>query len=145
MSRTRFSDLTQTPEQRFNPEAVSDLIRPEWFQGVSEAQLAKAVGLSQFGVNRVSLEPGSYSALRHWHEGEDEFVLVLDGELLLIDDDGEHRLQAGAFAGFPAGNQNAHHLHNASTKPASYLAIGTRLPSKDVIHYPDDDLGPKLR
>ena len=116
--------------------------RSGWFKGVFESRLAKLAGLSQFGVNRVTLDPGSYSALRHWHEGEDEFVLILEGEPVLIDDNGPHTLREGDFVGFPSGVDNAHHFCNQSDTPATYLAVGTRLPDKDLIHYPDDDLGP---
>ncbi|MCC7268338.1 MAG: cupin domain-containing protein [Caulobacteraceae bacterium] len=117
-------------------------IRPEWFQGFVEQQLAKSVGLTQFGVNHVTLQPGARSALRHWHEAEDEFVLVVQGELVLIDDAGEHRLPTGAFAGFPAGEPNAHHLANLSDTPAAYLAVGSRRPGAETIHYPDDPMEP---
>ena len=117
-----------------------NMIKPELFVGNHEAQLGKAVGLTQFGVNRVRLEPGSASALRHWHEGEDEFVYVLSGELTLIDDHGEHPMPPGTFAGFPAGEANAHHLVNRSDADAEYLAIGSRKPGEDACHYPDDPL-----
>jgi len=79
------------------------------------------------------------SALRHWHEEEDEFVYLLDGELTLIEDDGETILRPGDAAGFKAGTANAHHLVNLSDQPATYLEIGTRAPHERA-HYPDDDL-----
>src|SRR3982750_3958167 len=68
--------------------------------GFSEARLAKAAGLTQFGVNLVRLAPGSQTALRHWHEAEDEFVYVLEGTPTLIDDNGPHQLAPGDAAGF---------------------------------------------
>ncbi len=118
------------------------MIKPEKFAGRSEAQLGKTAGLTQFGVNRVTLAPGAWSSLRHWHEGEDEGVLVLAGELVLIDNDGEHALKAGDFAGFPAGVANGHHLVNQSTAPATFLAVGSRKVGDETVHYPDEDLGP---
>ena len=117
-------------------------IEPERFAGKHEARLGKAVGMTQLGVNQVTLEPGAISALRHWHEGEDELVYVLSGQLTLVDENGAHPLEAGSFAGFPAGVANAHHLVNDSGAPATYLAIGSRRPGQDVVHYPDDELGP---
>lgn len=120
-------------------------IKPELFTGNHEAQLGKSVGLTQFGVNHVRLEPGSASALRHWHEGEDELVYVLEGELTLIDDNGAHALGPGSYAGFPAGVANAHHLINRSSEDAVYLAVGSRRPRADTVHYPDDELGPLKR
>jgi uncharacterized cupin superfamily protein len=114
----------------------------ELFAGNHEARLGKSVGLTQFGVNHVTLDPGAISALRHWHEAEDEFIYVLAGELTLIDDNGEHQMGAGAFAGFPAGVANAHHLINKSNEPATFMVVGSRRPGEETIHYPDDDFGP---
>src|SRR5665811_321031 len=72
--------------------SVPDAVKAALFEGRREAQLGKAVGLRQFGVNHITLASGAYSALRHWHEAEDEFVYVLFGEVTLIDDNGTHRL-----------------------------------------------------
>jgi len=89
-------------------------------------------------MNYVEIEPGSISSLRHWHEGEDELVYVLSGELTLIDENGEHVLTPGCIAGFPAGVPNAHHLRNKSGAWASFLVVGTRKRGRETIHYPDD-------
>jgi uncharacterized cupin superfamily protein len=95
--------------------------------------------LSQFGVNLVTLPPGSWSSLRHWHETEDEFVYVLEGELTLVDNDGEHVLKPGMCAGFKAGISNGHHLVNKTGKPATYLEVGTRAESARAF-YSDIDM-----
>jgi uncharacterized cupin superfamily protein len=117
-------------------------IKQELFAGRHEQRLAKTVGITQFGVNILTLDPGAWSALRHWHEAEDEFVYVLDGVLTLVDDNGAHELTAGSIVGFPAGEPNGHHLQNRSDAPASYIVVGSRRPGEETIHYPDDDLGP---
>ena len=124
------------------PESYVNPIKPELFAGKHEGRLGKLVGMTQFGVNHVTLDPGSMSSLRHWHEAEDEFVYVLAGKLLLIDENGEHELTAGSFAGFPAGAPNAHHLANVSDAKASFLVVGSRRPDAETIHYPDDGIGP---
>jgi uncharacterized cupin superfamily protein len=139
---TSLRHISQVPAQVGLPASMSNPIKPELFAGKHEAQLAKIVGVTQFGVNHVKLEPGSISSLRHWHEGEDEFVYVLAGELTLIDGTGEHTLIAGSFAGFPAGRANAHHLKNKSNAPASFIVVGTRKRGEEIIHYPDDGIGP---
>ena len=100
--------------------------------------LGAGLGLTQFGVNHVTLAPGAISALRHWHAREDEFVYVLTGEITLIDEHGEHILRAGDYAGFPAGEANAHHLANRSVAEAAYLDVGTRFVGEETVHYPDD-------
>lgn len=102
-------------------------------------RLGEACGLTRFGVNLVTLGPGGQSALRHWHTLEDEFVYVLDGEVVLVTDAGEQVLRAGDCAGYPAGKADAHHFINRSGKPARYLEVGNRDDS-DVATYPDDDL-----
>jgi uncharacterized cupin superfamily protein len=107
--------------------------------GRAKRALGDAFGLTQFGVNLTVLAPGAASAERHWHEAEDEFIYVLEGEVTLIDNDGEHSLTAGMCAGFKAGVPNAHRLVNRSSVPVSLLEIGTRSDS-DRAHYPEADM-----
>ena len=102
-------------------------------------RLGDAVGITQFGVNLVELGPGDMSAQRHWHETEDEFVYMLDGELTRVTDEGERILAAGLCAGFPAGKASGHHLINRGKTVARYLEVGTRV-KNDVVHYSDIDL-----
>jgi uncharacterized cupin superfamily protein len=106
--------------------------------GRAKRALGDQFGLSQFGVNLTVLAPGSSSAERHWHEKEDEFIFILEGEVVLIDDDGEHLLTPGMCAGFKAGDPNAHKLVNRSSLPVTLLEVGTRSES-DRAHYPDAD------
>jgi uncharacterized cupin superfamily protein len=105
----------------------------------SKRKLGDATGLTQFGVNLVTLPPGVESSMRHWHTREDEFVYVLEGELTLVTDAGEQVLGPGACAGFPVGKKDGHHFVNRSNRPARYLEIGTRDPM-DECDYPDIDL-----
>ncbi|EQD74775.1 Cupin 2 conserved barrel domain protein [mine drainage metagenome] len=103
-------------------------------------QLGDAAGLDQFGVNLLRLPAGGWSSQRHWHETEDEFIYVLEGEVVLVTDAGEERLRAGDCAGFKAGVADAHHLQNRSGREALILEVGTRNPDGDGAHYPDIDL-----
>ena len=107
--------------------------------GRERRRLGNAVGLDQFGVNLTTLRPGSASALRHWHEREDEFVYVLEGELVLIENEGETVLRPGDAAGFKANTPNGHHLINKSDRPALYLEIGTRS-KHEKVEYSEVDL-----
>ena len=107
--------------------------------GRTRKRLGLAAGLSQYGVNLTRLAPAAASALRHWHETEDEFIFVLEGEITLVEDDGETLLHPGDAAGFKAGIANGHHLVNRSGRDALFLEVGTRA-SQDRAHYPDDDL-----
>ena len=102
--------------------------------------LGDGLGLSQFGVNLVTLPPGTASALRHWHSHEDELVYILSGSLTLVTEAGEQVLGPGMAAGFPAGVADGHCLVNKSEAVASYLEVGTRVPEQDRVVYPDHDL-----
>jgi uncharacterized cupin superfamily protein len=102
-------------------------------------RLGNAAGLDQFGVNLMRLPSGTQSSQRHWHQSEDEFVYVLDGELVLLENDGETVLKAGDAAGWKAGTDNGHCLINRSQRDALYLEIGTRK-VHDRVDYPDIDM-----
>ncbi len=108
--------------------------------GRHRKRLGDAGGLTQFGVNLTRLESGAGSAHRHWHENEDEFVFVLEGEVTLVEDEGETVLGAGDAATFKAGVANGHQLINRSASDVVYLEIGTRSAS-DRGTFPDIDLG----
>jgi len=103
---------------------------PPEFQKISKDRLRQrlgdAGGLTDFGVNLTQLPPGNWSAQRHWHSHEDEFVYVLSGEVILVEDEGETVLQAGDCAAFPKGTGNGHHLINRSEETATYLEVGSR-------------------
>jgi uncharacterized cupin superfamily protein len=107
--------------------------------GRIKQRLGDAAGLKNFGVNLVKMEPGSQSALRHWHTRQDEFIYVLEGELTLITNAGAQVLTAGMAAGFPAGEADGHHLINHTETIAVYLEVGDRT-ANDEVDYPDDDL-----
>jgi uncharacterized cupin superfamily protein len=38
-------------------------------------------------VNLTKLEPGAATSILHWHEQEDEFVYILQGECVLVEDE----------------------------------------------------------
>jgi len=92
-------------------------------------RLGDAGGLRDFGVNLMRLPPGGWSSQRHWHSHEDEFVYVLEGELVLVEDGGETLLRAGDCAAFPKNTGNGHHMINRSGALAVYLEAGSRQPA----------------
>jgi uncharacterized cupin superfamily protein len=129
-------DLNNIPEHRgtnYPPpfdQVVSQRIRQ---------RLGDAGGLTQFGVNLLQLPPGAWSAQRHWHSHEDEFVYVVSGEVVLVTDTGEQLLRAGDCAAFPANAPNGHHMVNKSGNIAVCLEVGSRS-SADRVEYPDIDM-----
>ena len=108
-------------------------------EGRVKRPLGDLFGLKNFGVNRTTLAPGAYSALRHAHAKQDEFVYVLEGEPTLVTNAGETPLRPGMCAGFRAGTGDGHHLHNRTRKDVVILEIGDRT-AGDSATYPDDDL-----
>jgi uncharacterized cupin superfamily protein len=109
-------------------------------EGRARKRLGNAVGLTQFGVNICTLKPGAQSSQRHWHETEDEFVYVLDGEVVLVEAGGETVLKKGDAAGWKAGVTNGHTIINRSNRDALVLEVGTRDPKSDKVTYPDIDM-----
>ena len=101
-------------------------------------RLAPAAGLTDFGVSQVVLEPGGVSSQRHWHDKVDEFLVVVSGEAVLIEDEGETVLRAGDCAAFPKGAANGHHLRNRGGEDCVFIVVGS--PDQGNCYYPDVDL-----
>ena len=115
------------------PPRYAGEVQERWYR-----RLGPASGLSQFGVSHVTLKPGAWSSQRHWHEGEDEFVVMLTGQAFLVDDEGEHVMNPGDCASFPAGETNGHVLQNRGPSDCLFIAIGR--PSETDCQYPDIDM-----
>src|SRR6516165_11691547 len=116
------------------PEPYRSRVMPRF-----KRRIGDAVGLTRIGINYTVLPPGKESSMRHWHTHEDEFVFVLEGEVVLRTEAGEQVLRAGMCAGFPAGAEDGHHLINRSAADAVYLEVSNR-DSADSAYYPDPDV-----
>ena len=101
------------------PPPFDQNVAGRWYR-----RLAPAMGLTDFGVSHVVLKPGAWSSQRHWHDGEDEFLVILSGEALLVEDEGCTALQAGDCAAWPKGNTNGHHLRNEGDQDCEFIVIG---------------------
>lgn len=88
-------------------------------------RLAPAGGLTQMGASHVVLKPGAWSSQRHWHDGEDELLIMLTGEAILVEDGGEVVVRPGDVLAWPAGVQNGHHLINRTDQDCSFVCVGT--------------------
>lgn len=128
-------DLSAIPQSNATgyPPEYAEAVQGRWYR-----RLGLAGGLTEFGVSHVTLKPGAWSSQRHWHEGEDEFVVVLSGQAILVDDDGEHPMGPGDCAAFPAGQANGHVLQNRSDADCVLIAVGR--PTASDCHYPDIDM-----
>jgi len=129
-------DPTQLPPRiaSLYPEPFRSRVLPR-----EKRRLAAALGLTKIGVNLTTLPPGKESSMRHFHTREDEFIFVLEGELVLRTDQGEQVLTAGTCAGFAAGVRDGHQFVNRSDRPARYLEVSNH-DSDDEAEYPDEDL-----
>ena len=101
-------------------------------------RIAPAAGIEDFGISHVVLEPGGISSQRHWHEAEDELVVMLEGEAVLVEEGGETVMRPGDLATFAKGVANGHHLVNRSDAPCTFVAVGK--PAASDCHYPDIDV-----
>jgi uncharacterized cupin superfamily protein len=101
------------------PVPFNQEVQGRWYR-----RLAKAGGLTDFGVSHVTLKPGAWSSHRHWHDGEDEFVVMLEGEAVLVEDDGRTVLKPGDCAAWPKGSTNGHHLRNEGDRDCVFIVIG---------------------
>jgi uncharacterized cupin superfamily protein len=128
-------DLDAIPQTNATgyPAIYADVVQGRWYR-----RLAPATGLSDFGVSHVTLHPGAWSGQRHWHEGEDEFVVILSGEAVLVEDGTRTPVRPGDCIAYPKGDPNAHCLVNESDADCVFIAVGR--PSATDCHYPDIDM-----
>ena len=103
-----------------------------------QRKVGEAAGLTLLGARHVVLEPGAWSSQRHWHEGEDELLVMLSGKAVLIEDDGETELTAGDIAAWPCGVRNGHHLVNRSAEPCTFVCVSAGSDAGGA--YPDIDM-----
>jgi uncharacterized cupin superfamily protein len=128
-------DLNAIPQTNATgyPPVYADKVQGRFYR-----RLATAAGLADFGASHVVLQPGAWSSQRHWHEAEDELVVMLAGEAVLVDDAGETVMRPGDVAAFPKNDGNGHVLQNRSAEPCVFVAIGR--PAASDCHYPDIDM-----
>lgn len=100
------------------PAPFHEPVQGRWWK-----RIAPAAGLTEIGASHVTLEPGAWSSQRHWHDDEDELVVMLSGRAVLVEDDGESEVGAGDVLAWPKGVRNGHHLINRSDEPCTFVAI----------------------
>lgn len=117
------------------PEPFDAEVERRWYR-----RLAPAAGLTRLGASHVTLEPGAFSSQRHWHRVEDELVVMLEGEAVLIEDEGETVVRPGDVLAWAAGVENGHRLHNRTDRPCVFVAISGGDSAGDSGEYPDIDM-----
>ena len=128
-------DLESIPQTNATgyPATFANAVQGRWYR-----RLGPAGGLTDFGVSHVLLKPGAWSAQRHWHEDEDEFLVLLSGAATLVDDNGETALSPGDCVAFPKNDRNGHCVVNKSAEDCVFVVVGHS--SNGACHYPDIDL-----
>lgn len=119
MPKLDLESIEQTNRTGY-PAPFDKEVAGRWYR-----RLAPAGGLTQFGVSHVALKPGGWSSQRHWHDEEDEFLVMLSGEAVLVEDEGRTVLRPGDCAAFPAGVKNGHHLRNESESDCTFVVVGS--------------------
>ena len=132
MPKLTLEDIPQSNATGY-PPVYADVVQGRWYR-----RLAPASGITDFGASHVVLMPGAWSSQRHWHEGEDELVVMIAGEAVLVDDHGETPMRAGDIAAFAKNDGNGHVLINRSDADCVFVAVGR--PSATACHYPDIDM-----
>ena len=133
MPKVDLAAIEETNRTGYPPPFDKD-VAGRWYR-----RLAPPTGLTDFGASLVRLDPGAWSSQRHWHEGEDELLVMIEGEAVLVEDDGRTTLKLGDVAAWAKGVANGHHLINESDSPCRFLVVGSRPAGQDC-HYPDIDL-----
>ena len=118
MPKVDLESIEQVNRTGYPPPFNQD-VAGRWYR-----RLAPATGLTDFGASHVVLKPGAWSSQRHWHEREDEFLVMLTGEAVLVEDEGRTILRAGDIAAWPKGTGNGHHLRNESERDCSFVVVG---------------------
>jgi uncharacterized cupin superfamily protein len=130
-------DLAAIPQTNATgyPAPFDEAVAGRWYR-----RLAPPANLTALGASHVTLAPGAWSSQRHWHAEQDELVVMLQGEAVLVEDDGETIVRAGDVLAWPAGVQNGHHLQNRSDAPCLFVAISAGPREQDHGEYPDIDM-----
>jgi len=126
-------DSLQPTNRTGYPPPFDEPVRGRW-----QRKIGEAAGLTALGARHVVLEPGAWSSQRHWHEGEDELLVMLSGTAVLIEDGGETELGSGDIVGWAKGVRNGHHLVNRSGEPCTFVCVSAG--SERGGSYPDIDM-----
>lgn len=99
--------------------------------------LTAEVGATLTGCAVYEVEPGEATWPYHFELNEEEWLVVVTGELTLRTPEGERVLRAGDVACFPAGAAGAHAVRNDGDAVARFLMPSSAAPYGDACVYPD--------
>ena len=122
MPKLNLESIPQTNATGY-PAPFDEEVAGRWYR-----RFAPAIGLSRFGASHVVLKSGAWSSQRHWHESEDELLVMIAGEAVLVENatdehEGRSILKPGDICAWPSGVENGHHLRNESHADCVFLVI----------------------
>lgn len=86
----------------------------------ARAMLGKAAGAKLTGLSIYELPPGQAAWPYHYELNCEEWLIVVDGELVVRTPEGAASLRAGDVMCFPAGAAGAHQIRNESDVSARF-------------------------
>lgn len=98
---------------------------------------ARDLGAALTGLTVYELEPGEATWPYHFELNEEEWLLVVDGELTVRTEEGERVLRAGDVVCFVAGPSGAHAVRNAGTATVRFAMPSSMAKLGDATVYPD--------
>ena len=105
----------------------------------SAKSVTEDVGAARTGMGVYEVAPGEKTWPYHFELAEEEWLVVIDGEVTLRTPEGERVLRAGDVAVFPVGPAGAHAIRNDGTASARYALISSVAEDADGAVYPDSD------
>jgi uncharacterized cupin superfamily protein len=103
----------------------------------SAASVTEPAGARLTGLSVYELPPGQAGWPYHFELAEEEWAIVLSGEVVLRTPTGERRLRRGDVACFPAGAEGAHAFRNDGAETARFAMPSSVSQFADVCVYPD--------
>jgi uncharacterized cupin superfamily protein len=124
-AHVNLGDLVAEPEASDPPGYQNRAVR-----------LGPLIGAERLGATIYKLPEGQSTCPYHYEYGREEWLFVLEGNPVLRDPDGEHRLEPGDLVLFPEGPQGAHKLTNTDPGTARIM-IMSNIDDPSVGFYPD--------
>jgi uncharacterized cupin superfamily protein len=102
------------------------------------ARIGAAAGSERLGATLYELPPGEALCPYHWHEGNEEMLVVLSGRPRVRTPSGWRQLEPGELVAFPRGREGAHQVDNRADEAARILML-SEMNSPEVVFYPDSE------
>ena len=120
----------------FEVETVPVAADPPGYVAPS-AKIGALIGAKGLGASVYVLDEGQAVCPYHW-ESDEEWLLVLEGRIVVRTPEGEEEIEAGEMVCFPAGLEGAHKTTNVRPERARIVILSTKN-EPSIAGYPDSD------